>query len=67
MARKDPNLRRVMIRCPVTGRAVPATLTTDPATWDIRPIDLYRGSCPDCKQIHAWSKKDASLEGSAHS
>lgn len=62
MVRRDPNLLRVMIRCPVTGRAVPTGLTADPATWDIRAIGLNRVSCPDCKQVHAWSKKEASLE-----
>ena len=54
---------RVMIRCPVTGRGVPTGLTADPAKWDLRPIGLNRVACPECKQMHAWSKKDAYLEG----
>jgi len=59
----DPS--RVMIRCPVTGRAIPTGLMADPATWHSRPIGLNRVSCPDCKQVHAWSKSDAYLERSA--
>jgi hypothetical protein len=62
IVRRDPNQQRVMIRCSVTGRAVPTGLTADPATWDARAIGLNRVACTDCKQFHAWSKNDASLE-----
>ena len=65
MAEKDLSHSRVMIRCPVTGRAIPTGLTADPATWQSRPIGLNRVSCAECKQVHAWSKGDAHLEGSA--
>jgi hypothetical protein len=64
MVDKESNLLRVMIRCPMTGRAIPTGLTADPATWHSRPIGLNRVSCPECKQAHAWSKPDAHLEGS---
>lgn len=64
MAGKDLDHSRVMIRCPVTGRAIPTGLTADPATWQSRPIGLNRVSCPECKQVHAWTKGDAHLEGS---
>jgi len=53
-----------MIYCPVTGRAIPTGLTADQATWHARPIGLNRVSCPECKQVHAWSKGDAHLEDS---
>jgi hypothetical protein len=58
----DPKLVRVMIRCPVTARAVPTGLIADPATWAARPIGLNRVSCPECEQVHVWSKTDAWLE-----
>ena len=54
---------RVMIRCPVTGNAVATGLMAHPKTWDARPIGLNKALCPACKQSHAWSKKDAFLEG----
>jgi hypothetical protein len=66
MVQRDPDHLRVMIRCPVTGRAVPTGLTADPTTWEARPIGLNRVPCPECKQVHAWSKSDASLEGSTN-
>jgi hypothetical protein len=61
---KEPNYVRVMIRCPVTGRGIPTGLTAEASTWHARPIGLNRVSCPACKQLHAWSKGDAHLEGS---
>jgi len=60
--REDSNQIRVLIQCPVTGRAVPTGIRADPATWSTRPIGLNKMSCPDCKQVHAWSKKDATLD-----
>ena len=58
---------RVMTRCPASGEPIPTGLVADPKTWDARPIGLNRVSCSVCKQTHAWSKKDAFLEGSAGS
>jgi hypothetical protein len=60
---QDGETLQVVIRCPVTGRAIPTGLTADPRTWNDRPIGLNRVSCPECKQIHAWNKNDAYLEG----
>jgi hypothetical protein len=62
LVRKDVELVRVMIRCSVVGRAIPTGLAADPVTWFARPIGLNRMFCPECKQIHAWSKSDAFLE-----
>jgi hypothetical protein len=59
---KDAGLVRVMIRCSVTGDAVPTGLMADPKTWEARPIDLNRVLCSACKQSHAWRKSDAFLE-----
>jgi hypothetical protein len=66
MALRNPDQDQlsVMIRCRVTGQAIPTGFTANPATWDARPIGLNRVACPECKQFHAWSKSDASLEGS---
>jgi hypothetical protein len=64
MVRKELEPSRVMIRCPVTGHAIPTAIMADPATWSSRPIGLNRMSCPNCKQVHAWSKSDAYLERS---
>jgi hypothetical protein len=60
-------LLQVVIRCPVTGREIATGLTADPKTWKDRHIGLNRVSCPACKQIHAWSKGDATLSKGAGS
>lgn len=54
---------RVMIRCPVTGNPIATGLVAGPNTWNARPIGLNKVACPACKQSHAWSKKEAFLEG----
>jgi hypothetical protein len=59
---KDAEILQVMIRCPVTGGAIRTGLTADPKSWKDRPVGLNKVSCPECKQIHAWSKTDAYLE-----
>jgi len=64
---RDGETLPVMIRCPVTGRAIATGLTADPRTWNDRPIGLNRVSCPECKQIHAWNKSDTYLEDSSGS
>jgi hypothetical protein len=63
--RDDPEIERVMIRCPITSRSIETGLRAHPKTWQSRPIGLNRVSCPACKQSHAWSKNDAFLEGSS--
>ncbi len=64
---RDTEPIQVMIRCPVTGRPIATGLTADLRTWNDRPIGLNRVSCPECKQMHAWSKSDAHLEGAGRS
>jgi hypothetical protein len=64
---EDAGALRVMIRSPVTDRAIATGLTADPKTWKDRPLGLNRVSCPECKQIHAWGKSDAHLESPAGS
>jgi hypothetical protein len=54
--RKELAPSRVMIRCPVTGRAIP--------TGHLGDLGTVARSCPDCEQVHAWSKSDTYLERS---
>ena len=56
-------MARVMIRCPKTGRAVPAEMTMTQALFEKN--DAIKGDfiCPACGEEHAWTKKDAFLEG----
>jgi hypothetical protein len=63
LVRKNVDLLPVMIQCSVIGRIVPTGLTADPVTWFARPVGIHSVVCPECKQVHAWTKGDAHLEG----
>jgi hypothetical protein len=53
----------VMIRCPVTGRAVSTAIETDPATFRKLPAVAGRMRCPACERDHAWTISSAWLAG----
>jgi hypothetical protein len=47
MVRRDADLGRVIIRCPLTGRSIPTGLTADPATWNsLRPHRPQQSALP---------------------
>jgi hypothetical protein len=53
----------VMIRCPVTGRAVSTAIETDPATFRKLPTVAGHMLCPACERDHAWTISSAWLAG----
>jgi hypothetical protein len=53
----------VMIRCPVTGRAVSTAIETEPVTFRKLPTVAGRMHCPACERDHAWTISCAWLEG----
>ena len=53
----------VMIRCPVTGRAVSTAIETEPVTFRKLPTVAGRMHCPACGQDHTWQPNFAWLEG----
>ena len=53
----------VMIRCPVTGRAVSTAIETDPATFRKLPTVAGRMQCPACEREHTWAISSAWLAG----
>jgi hypothetical protein len=54
---------KIMIRCPVLGRAVPTGLTTEQVVFDSLLPDLeIPMRCPACKKFHKWRRKDAWIE-----
>ena len=42
----------VMIRCPVTGRAVSTAIETEPVTFRKLPTVAGRMHCPACERDH---------------
>ena len=55
-------MARVMIKCPVRGKAVPTGMEADEAAFKSVKYENNEFGCPACGQIHTWSKEDAFLE-----
>ena len=53
----------VMIRCPVTGRAVSTAIETEPNVFRKLPNVVAQMWCPVCGQRHAWTVGSAWLAG----
>jgi hypothetical protein len=59
----DNLVPKIMIRCPVLGRAVPTGLTTEQVVFDSLLPDLeIPMRCPACLKFHKWEPKDAWVE-----
>jgi hypothetical protein len=56
--------RKLLVRCPVTGRLLSAGASMDQASFEnpLMPISGLSAMCPDCGKQHPWTKKDAILE-----
>lgn len=53
----------VMIRCPVTGRAVSTAIETEPSVFRKLPRVAGQMYCPACGKDHAWTVSSAWLAG----
>jgi len=53
----------VMIRCPITGRAVSTAIETELSVFRKLPKVTARMHCPACGQDHAWTVSSAWLAG----
>lgn len=54
---------RVMIRCPVTERAVATGIEADRSTFNSTPVFFAEAFCPHCQANHPWFARDAWVEG----
>jgi hypothetical protein len=48
----------LLIRCPVTDRAVSTGFTMDRRSFDSSPVSNNPLTCTACKKQHVWSKAD---------
>jgi hypothetical protein len=54
---------KIMIRCPITGRAVSTGLTTKTILFDSIDADLEIPlRCPACLKMHNWRPRDAWID-----
>lgn len=49
----------VMIKCPKTGGDVPTGVTMDSSSFEAAEMSGNSFTCPDCGELHTWSKDDA--------
>lgn len=54
-------MRKVMIKCPQKGIAVPTGVEMDQDAFGTVTLD-YELKCPACGAVHHWTKKEAFLE-----
>lgn len=62
--RKDPNARiikRILVRCPGTGKLTATGQTVEESLFKSTRLTNNKISCPHCRQIHNWTKKDVIL------
>jgi hypothetical protein len=54
-------IKRILVRCPSTGRLAPTGKTVEESEWDGTKLNRPRLNCPHCHQVHNWTKKDVVL------
>ena len=58
---KGPVIKRILVRCPSTGKLTPTGQTVEEALWETAKLKKPRLTCPHCRQVHNWTKKDVVL------
>ena len=61
---KKPNgpvIKRILVRGPATGKLTPTGKTIKEALWSQTKLNRPRLTCPHCRQVHSWTKKDVVL------
>ncbi len=53
---------QVMIWCPNTGKAIPTGILAMNSTFEAQDYIHMQVTCPECAEVHTWSKKDAFLK-----
>ena len=56
-----PVIKRILVRCPSTGKLAPTGRTIEEALWNETKLQRPRLTCPHCDQVHSWTKKDVVL------
>lgn len=54
-------IKRILVRCPSTGKLLPTGKVVREALWDESKLKLPRLACPHCDKTHLWTKKDVVL------
>jgi len=49
----------VMVKCPLTGRAIPTGIETDHESFQRCTVFFARTRCPICHTDHSWFAREA--------
>ena len=55
-------MARVMINCPETGKPVYTHMNFDWLHFDAVTIGTRSVTCPECGEVHEWTRDDSYLE-----
>jgi hypothetical protein len=56
-----PVIKRILVRCPSTGKLAPTGKTVEESAWETTKLNRPRLTCPHCREVHNWTKKDVVL------
>ena len=54
-------IKRLLVRCPATAKLVPTGETIEEQLWADTSRKAGKLTCPHCRGVHAWAKKDVIL------
>ncbi len=57
----DTVIKRILVRCPTTAKLTPTGKSIDEQLWAETKSETHKMTCPHCRQVHSWSKKDVVL------
>jgi hypothetical protein len=56
-----PVIKRLLVRCPSTAKLTPTGQTIEEQLWAGAKVKTPKFTCPHCRQVHNWTKKDVVL------
>src|SRR5207247_1204709 len=56
-----PVIKRLLVRCPSTAKLTATGQTIEEALWAAAKVKTPKFTCPHCRQVHSWTKKDVVL------
>lgn len=60
-AKSGPVIKRLLVRCQSTAKLAPTGQTIDEQLWATAKVKTPKFTCPHCRQVHKWTKKDVVL------
>jgi hypothetical protein len=60
-AKNGPVIKRLLVRCQSTAKLASTGQTIDEQLWATAKVKTPKFTCPHCRQVHTWTKKDVVL------